>query len=292
MKISYISDLHIDFWIKSLNPQDTRFINQLDCFIRMLNPIRYNETSVLIIAGDIGHYFKQDTAVLLSLKKYYDYIIVVPGNHDYYLISNNLEKKYKNNSFNRQSEFKEWCANNSIIYLDGNVVEIDTVKFGGLGMWHDSSYGINNFNMTPYEIKELWKAKLNDSNYIMKGSKPYKISYGYGGYDKITDFNYMDKFNEEYGKLQQINACDILVTHYPPMVPPNIKEEWAEDKCTTFYTFDGTSDIKRINPVYWIFGHMHTNYEFTVDNTTFISNPLGYPTENSYNQIKTFDCII
>jgi Icc-related predicted phosphoesterase len=146
--------------------------------------------------------------------------------------------------------------------------------------------------MTAYEIKELWKARLNDSNFVMKGTKPYKISYGYSGCDKVSNFNYLDMFSEQYNKLQQIDSCDILFTHYPPIIPPTIKEEWADDNCTTFYVFNGITDIKRINPIYWIFGHIHGTYDFTVENTNLISNPLGYPGENSYNQIKTFDYIV
>ena len=52
LKIDFISDLHLDFWVKELNPQNPKFNKQIQEFIKMINPL---DGDVLVIAGDIGH---------------------------------------------------------------------------------------------------------------------------------------------------------------------------------------------------------------------------------------------
>ena len=83
MKVDYISDLHLDFWIRELNPQSPKFQKQIDQYLDMIHA---KGGDVLIIAGDLGHYFQQDSAFLLACKELYRHVMLVRGNHDMYLI--------------------------------------------------------------------------------------------------------------------------------------------------------------------------------------------------------------
>lgn len=58
MKIHFLSDTHLDFFIKELNPcekMDSQLLKFID-FIGVAN-ILENDRDVFIIPGDLGHYF-------------------------------------------------------------------------------------------------------------------------------------------------------------------------------------------------------------------------------------------
>ncbi len=285
MKVHFISDTHNDFWVKEVNPQSPKFDKQIDEFINILNP---SQAEVLIIAGDLGHYFKQDTGILLKLKKYYKHIIFVIGNHDLYLVSNSIEKKYKWDSFKRVKAMKDWCsAQENIHLLDGDVIEINGYKFGGLGMSWDYSFG-KSLNLSEYHLYELWKSKMNDSRLIFQdGIRSHSVPLAYGGSYSNPSFDVDEYFNQQRIKLDNIKEVDVMVTHYAPILSDDSK--YKDDGMTTFYMFDGLCDIERLNPIYWIHGHMHSNVDDIVAGTNILCNPLGYPGENTYTSIKEIE---
>lgn len=289
MKVSYISDLHIDHWINETNPESVKFQKQLDNFLLMT--WLYKGGDVLIIAGDLGHYFAQDTAFLLKLKTLFKNILIVPGNHDMYLISKNIKKQFKYNSMNRIDAMKQFCIDNDIHYLDGNVIEIDGVKFGGSGMSWDSTYFeiLKGRKPSDIEIDELFKQIMNDSHLILGGSDNYEIIMPYSGRYLQTSWNQRKYFEDQYNKLQNIKEADVIVSHYTPVVPPRMRLKYEEAISTTFYMFDGLDIVNKLKPKYWIHGHMHDKINYNINGTKFLCNPLGYPGENTYTVVETFD---
>src|SRR5689334_17321488 len=83
-----ISDLHLDFWLKrtarGTKEQQREHQKEIDAFVSSLLPRTVSE--VLVIAGDLGHSNEMNFEVLQSLKHVYPYIVLVAGNHDYYLV--------------------------------------------------------------------------------------------------------------------------------------------------------------------------------------------------------------
>ena len=292
MKIDYISDLHLDFWNREYNPQNLKMKKQLKTFIDMLkfNP----ESEVLIIAGDLGHYNQQDKEFLLLCKEHYNKIVLVRGNHDMYLIGKN-EMKYNLQYRNRIQDMKDFCKENSIDYLDGDILEYRGIKIAGVGMSWDESYycKLEDRLVSQHEILEFYKNTMNDSRLILDGRESYQVTTAYGGKYINISFNPFSYFEQEKKKLEKINDfddIDIMVSHYPPTNPfPYGINHYADDLSSTFYMFDGEKDIERISPKYWIFGHMHFNYNFIHKDVNFLCNPLGYPGENTYNVVKTIE---
>ncbi len=275
LDIDYISDIHADFWITELNPQHKKFKKQLNHFIQ--NILIPKTSNVLVLAGDQGHHISQDYVVLKELKNYYKHIIIVPGNHDYYLIGRN-KSKFKYQSEDRLEHTIKTCTElDNVHYLIGQVIEIQGFKIGGLGMWHDESYALNYPEKNVYDE---WCNTMNDSKLILNGRL---FDYGYGA--THSTFDYRKKFKSEKQKLQKIKNVDLMITHYGPRIP-NLPEKY-KNFLTTFYYFDGIKDIERINPQFWIHGHTHGSYSEIYNETEIICNALGYPDELSYNEIKT-----
>jgi Icc-related predicted phosphoesterase len=296
MKVDYISDLHLDFWIKELNPTNQKHHARVETFVKELYNPFHEVGDVLIIAGDLGHYFPMDSEFLLEIKKLYKHIILVTGNHDLYLISSKQQNKYMFNSNNRILEMKKFCRENEgFHYLDGHIINIDGHNFAGTGMSWDTSYlnfleKNNEVKSTKDSVLQMFNNTMNDSRLIFGGYDNGYVSIGYRREYRQSwcPFKY---FDEQYAKLQnfgEYDMIDVMVTHYSPVVPPNIDPRWEKEQTSTFYYFDGIEDIKRINPKYWIFGHTHTEYEFEVLNTKFLCNPLGYPGEFNNIAIKSF----
>ena len=282
----YISDLHLEFWCKDVNIQSPKLKKQIETFINdVLKPKTKN---VLVIAGDLGHYPNQVKYLLSELKKIYKHIIFVSGNHDMYLISNRLASKYNNNSYNRILEMKQFCRDNeNIHYLDGNIINIDGINFGGTGMWHDNSY-VDVLEIHRDEIHSYWQKNMTDAKDIYFGHN-YKQYGAYGHVVNVSSFDPMRWFAREQKRLDQIEACDVLITHYGPIVPETIPDKYKDDPYTCFYYFDGKKDIDRIKPKIWVHGHSHGYYEHEYNDCRIYCNTIGYPSENSYNEIKTLE---
>lgn len=285
MKIHYMSDLHFDFYINYTDKESSnkRFLNNYLQLTGILK-IPEDERNILIIPGDISNTNREAKFLLKELKKLFKEIIIVTGNHDLYLHTSSQANKYKNNSWNRVKEMKDFCIENDIHLLDGGVIELQGIKFGGLGMTWDSSYYeyLTESKTNASEILSFFRNYMNDSRYILNGFKPYKIPLAYNGYDIISSWNPLKYFEEEYLKLKEIPEVDVMITHYSPVIPENMPLKYAQEKGSTFYMFDGSEEVKRINPKFWLFGHMHNKYDFTREGTRFLCNPLGYPSETLY----------
>jgi len=278
IKIDFISDVHTDFWVKSL-PPGLKLHKAISTFVEaVLKPL---DGDVLVIAGDLGHYYVQDTAVLLKLKEYYHRIILVRGNHDMYLVSNNQQAKYDCDSFNRVIEMKHFCRENDIYYLDGDVIDIKGFKFGGVGMWYDTP--------TNDDI-EIWKQTMNDSNLIMQGT-PYSVNYGYGSKYKVHTFDTQKYYLEEVQKLKDMEPVDVLVTHMIPIMIPDDKiyHIYRGDVTNRFYMSDNKEHVNKLHPELVIFGHTHIQYDFNVDDIQYVCNPLGYKSEKTGNSIAQIE---
>lgn len=286
MKVDYISDLHLDFWIKQLQASP-KMDKKLDWF---MNTIQAKGGDVFIIAGDLGHYYAQDTTFLKRVKELYSHVILVPGNHDMYLVSTNQRKKYMYKSLNRILEMKKFCRENDIIYLDGNAVVIDGYSFAGTGMSWDRSFAENLLErvVTDTELLNKYNVYMNDANLIFGDGDHIRVPGIYGSH-VVRSFDPLKFFDTEYDKLQKIDQVDVMISHYGPVTPEDMREKYKYDFSTTFFYFDGRSEVERINPKFWVYGHTHDKANFTYKETNMLCNPLGYPGENTYNVVRSFE---
>lgn len=273
LKIGYVSDTHIDFYINSKEDKVSKYID------RILKP---QGGDVLVVAGDISHYNSQIKKFLKTMTSFYNHVIFTIGNHDLYLISGGQRKKYKNDSFMRLSELKEWSLNETNIHLlDGNSITIDGITFGGLPNWYDC----------PHERDiHLWNSVMNDSNLIYEGGKNhYVINLAYGYREAKSTFDtqaFRKKQEENFEKLKDI---DILVTHIcPNIIPSEYMGDHTSPRSDMFYMTDDLERVKKTGAKYVIYGHNHTEVEWEDDKIHFLSNSIGYPSEHKGNSIKYF----
>lgn len=276
MKISYISDLHLDFYIKQFQDRSiNRFID---------NTFKEDSADILIISGDISHSnaLTKRFLELLIQKKIYRKIFLCLGNHDYYLISKKSSQKYKYNSFNRINEMKNMIKEiENVQLLDGEVIEFEGKKIFGMNGWYDGSYYHRLTSGYGQKIEDFWRDVMNDSSYV-KG---------------IEDFLELakiekDKFRKFFDDYKDIKI-DLAFSHVVPISEPIVLEDkYKTDKASGFFTFDGLFEIQKMNILNWVYGHCHDRKSFEIFGTNFHINALGYPNEMKNNKIITDGILI
>jgi len=278
MTIDILSDLHLDFYFPANKTPD------IDAVKSIFDPIFCNNKrkagDVLIIAGDIGHYNHQNIQILQILQaEYYQHIICVLGNHDYYLVDYKSIDKYHNNAFNRANEMRELINEQDHIYcLDGTLIEIEGIRFGGCDSSYSNAYLQKYFPLQDDDslINTMWKNEMND-------------------YRMMRNINsYIELYNIEIKKLESIyDKCDVMITHVnPSYLHKHLPATYINNKFNTFFTFDGHKFLKNGTMKHWIFGHTHSKLEYNFHGVKCLCNPLGYPVENNNKEgdfIKSID---
>lgn len=251
MKVDLISDIHIDFYID--DPTGDYRTKRYDKFIEeVLVP---TGAEVLSIAGDIGHYNKQNRTLLTKLSNYYEHVFFTLGNHDFWLISSKQEKRYKF-GFNRVAELLSMDLPSNVHFVD-NVINVDNFKVSGTIGFYDGSF-------MP-DAEEWWKEQT------------YRKFSDYRRIPEADSYRYLFDNYKYKGKLEKV---DLMISH---MNPSNKYEHqspvWRDNSSTLFYCFDGTELRDSLDPKVWHFGHTHEKINYRIKGTEFICNPFGYPHE-------------
>jgi len=268
MQIDILSDLHFDYYFIYKNGVDENQI--IDFFNSYFN----NDSECLIIAGDLGHYNDQNIEIIKILKKhYYKYIICVLGNHDYYLFEQKSISKFKAQSLNKVDEMRKLLNNEDGIYcLNGNIVAIEGIKFGGADGWYDGSYVPKYWKNQPIPDRFMWKQCMGDDARFIRGVEHYTLL-----------------FEIEKSKIEKVyKECDVMITHVNPSnLNRHLSPKYLKQQSNGFFCFDGEKYLKEGSMKYWVFGHTHDAIEYSYPDSLeetrvqCICHPLGTPNEDN-----------
>lgn len=241
-----VSDLHIEWGIIDLKP---------------------NNDTILIIAGDLC-----EIRNIHHIKTFYDlyspqykYIIEVLGNHSYYFNTINCAIEY-------QSFLKQYP---NVILLDNDKITIDDIDILGTVLWSDFN---KNNPMT------MWYC-----NNKTHGISDFQVIQTIRN-NKTVRFQSEDAYqlflqNVDWLNNNITNNKTIVITHHAPSYQ-SIHEKYKTSEISGGYA----SDLEQFiidNPQikYWIHGHTHESFDYNIDNTRVICNPLGY----TFNINKEFN---
>ncbi len=257
MKIQYLSDLHLERMI------NYEFISQ------NINSIIVPSGEVLILAGDITKMDKlhYNDPIFDHLSMYFDKIFIVPGNHEYYYLSdlNKISQPFLNEDIRDN------------IHLVNNVsIDYKGVQFIFSTLWS---------HINEYESFYI-ERNVMDFNHIKKGK--YTLSY--------KDFNslHLDaKFFIVNALKDNKNTKTVVVTHHLPtklVVHPDYKSSIISNA----FVSENYDIIADNNIDYWIYGHSHRNIEdVKINNTILTCNQYGYQGYNlefsGYNPKKIIE---
>jgi len=284
LTVDVTSDVHIDSWIGITIPEfrQEKLIHKL---IKVSLPDEPSD--VIIVAGDIGHYNKQNILFLKSLRKYYKKVLWVHGNHDMWIVSEKMAKKYNYDSFNKLNELIELSEKeNGIHYLNGDTIEIDGHTIGGTAMWFNNDYAKKWWSKIKWTLwhdkaiirkvwgesdetcLELYRYYMKDARLVVKDNKP---------------LDYLEYFDEQKKLLEQIHKkCDVIITHVGPDWSV-IRPIWYQPP-TTFFWFDGKRFLNELKKdAMWVYGHTHDKHFYKHSSgCEMICNPFGYENSNPH----------
>ena len=241
MKISLVSDLHLDFGAGPELPGG----------------------QVLILAGDICEYrsFKKGLPSVVNFFNNecpkYDQVFMVMGNHEHYRYR--LDKTHEG--------LKELLPAN-VRLLENEFVDYQGVVFMGATLWTDLD---GNSPMTAITLKH----GMND----YKAIENYYSDTGF--YHKLTpEYTYrlhnntLDYFRESLSEHQ--NRPVVVITHHAPSYQ-SIHEQYRGDTLNAGYASDLDEFILDHPQIkYWVHGHTHTAFDYKVGGTRVLCNPRGY----------------
>jgi predicted phosphohydrolase len=129
MRFQLFSDLHIEYHNDDIpNPLD------------YITP----EAGILVLAGDIGSFYKieQLKGFLERLCPYFDTVLYIPGNHEYYTVQN-YNNVSMNNLINRLYDIEKNI--NNLYVLNQSSVIINNVCITGCTLWSNPMITIPKF---------------------------------------------------------------------------------------------------------------------------------------------------
>lgn len=237
MKISYYSDLHLEF-------------EGLD--------IKNEHADVIVLAGDIH---LADKGVKWAAAMFKQPVIMIMGNHEAYTRQNiNLEQIIYS--------MKNAAKGTNVHVLNNESIIIDSVNFIGSTLWSDFNlYGKPKLSM------QLALGMINDYSFI-KLPTEQMINRLFTPSDALTLFKEAMLFIQSAIEPEKEN---IIVTHYgvdercshPQFHGDNLTAAF-NGNLSEFITNNRESISA------WIYGHTHHNLDFEIAGVPIITNQRGY----------------
>lgn len=256
MKIDVISDLHLDSWV---NKNKGKWLN---AFIDKIIPDERSNT--LVIAGDLSHKNTQTVNAVKYLTEFYENIVIVAGNHDHYIIYNDLIDKY-GDSHGRVSDLKNRLDKiDGVHFLQKESVEIEGITYAGCTGWYDGKYSELEIGTPPGILDNMWTL-FADARYIFTSDG--------------TPFKWKAEHEEHRAFLDEATSyADVIVTHHIP-IWEKMRDLFRSSPFTSFFHFNGYPLTHKFKGKAWIYGHTHDHYVYDYDGCKMICNPLGYEGE-------------
>lgn len=111
----------------------------------------------------------------------------------------------------------------------------------------------------------------------------------------LADYRYIRNWEEDVYRLAHSNQkaylmtseADIIVSHHGPSwqsISPQFKGN--ELNCAFVNDMDYEIAALKKPPKFWIHGHVHSSFDYYIDQTRVICNPRGYPHESNFQNYK------
>ncbi len=261
MKVSYCSDLHLNFGKITLENNDG--------------------ADVLILAGDIvevGQWSNPYQQFFDDVASKFSNIVYVMGNHEHWhgdiaKTANSLREKLPKN----------------VHLLDGSYVDIGDVRFVGGTLWTNMN------RRDPITMMDASRS-MNDYQYTKNSNR----MVGYWGTDhdgnrerhqRIAKLSVEDTIDIHEQHLKSIDEFSsghgkvVVVSHHAP-TRMSIDARYVGSDLNGAYVSDLSDFIlDRPQIKFYVHGHVHTKMEYNVGTCTVLCNPRGY---NDYERVADF----
>ncbi len=229
-KIHLISDLHLD--------HDTELDSEYLAYYT-----NDDQADICVVAGDAYSTCKPHWTgdLLVMLRKLYQHVVFVPGNHDLWLSTPEDAKEAFESSVGGDE--------NIHFFMEPGLKTIGGVRFLGSTMWYPQ----------PAERK---RQDFIDMRQVRCPRSWF--------FDQHQAF----RTTMESEPLEDV----VVVTHHlpHPMSTPVMFQGSVHDH---FFMTNMTDSIMKLKPKLWLHGHTHDPCDYKIGDTRIVCNPRGYPHE-------------
>ncbi|KNY26397.1 metallophosphoesterase [Pseudobacteroides cellulosolvens] len=285
MKVAYTSDIHADITLNN-----SRLIPFLVKRIEDINP------DVFVIAGDISNSLESLDNTLKLFSELSCLKVMVPGNHDVWVESNNSVRKGRDSFYKYRQAIPQVCQQNGFSYpITEPIIIGSTAIIGNIG-WYDYSladirleslYSFNDYAKGTFE-EGTW----NDTKYAVWLKSP-NSSYWKDRLKALTNNMVFEMlFDELKNSVQNMpdNIGKLLVVlHTAPFKECII----PKDEPSPFDAYEGSTKIgefiksvSKNREVSIIFGHRHKKLFLDMGNIKLYRSPVGYLGESQTDYEK------
>lgn len=250
VRVQYASDLHLEY------PRNREFLT--------LHPI-VPVGDILILAGDIvsDKHREKIEPLYAEWRTQFKYIISIPGNHEFY--GGNAGEAYP--GFEAILAPNHFLVNNRTLVLDG-------VRFIASILWTE---------IPPEMTKRLERAS-NDYRQIKfskQGTEAANLTAA-----EVNEFHRLSREFLATELKTPFAGRTVVVTHHVPSYSLLGFAAYYSDVLKYYCASNLNKLIKDTSADYWIFGHFHQTVEKKLHGTAFVSNPLGYMTEEQHREFS------
>ena len=243
--IQIASDLHIECYDGEINPLD------------FITPT----ADILILAGDIGSLYKlkQLTRFVSIICGYFQVVIYIPGNHEYYTVENYTPLTFSVLE-NRMIQLGTDIANLHI--LNRNSIRINNLCILGCTLWSRPTCLVPNYIV---RIPD-WCT----DTYLEQHEK-----------DLLYITQMIEHCKERHYKL-------LVITHHTPTYKV-LEGTTKRKKYLSLYSSDLDHLLDKEMVTTWICGHIHKNFDFITDKgCRIVSNQRGKSKDKITDYSKKF----
>ena len=216
------------------------------------------DADVTILAGDIA---PKRRGLRWALEVFPGTVLYVPGNHEYY--GETLDRGWE------KLRDEAVAAGDRVRLLDGDEVTIDGVRFLGVTAWTDFELHGNSYE------GRLAAEAMNDYKKIRMASG--------GRYRRLRTADTSTRARQARAWLADRLAepspgPTVVVTHHAP-APESVSLAVRQDVLSAAFANNWCQIMPGAD--LWCHGHTHEACDYRIGDTRVVSNPRGYPDEDT-----------
>lgn len=263
MKISLVSDLHLDCAYQELSGGDILILAGDICEVR---DFQKDFHSTRLIDAKAGAYKFYDFFYKECSK--YEQVLYIMGNHEHY--SSRYDKTF---------ETLAGILPSNVSIMENDFKIINGVLFIGTTLWTDFN---KSDPITMFDAKQ-YMSDYRRISYFYKERNFYHKLFP----EKVLAIHHSSKkfIKDTLSKYSEMPV--VIITHHAP-ASLSISEEYKNQFTLNGCYFSDLSDIMldHDNIRYWVHGHTHNPADYTIGNCRVLSNPRGYV---GYEDTSKFD---
>lgn len=258
MKISYMSDLHLEFGDLELPGGDILILAGDIAEVKTLE--HEYDPAFASLGSKINRYGRPDRARRFFVEETskYNHVLYVMGNHEHY-----------NSEFNSTAERIRRILPDNVQLMENDEIVIDNVRFLGCSLWTD-------LNRDDPLTAQALSSMMNDYRVV----KYHNLTKN--AWHRLTPSITREVHRQSRAWLEdclqeQKDKQTVVITHHAPSFASIHRDYVTERLLNGGYASD-LSDLILDHPQInvWIHGHIHQSQDYLIGGTRILANPRGY----------------